>query len=81
MGRLKRVIYPLPRQWCRSVARFQIQEAPNGLSCAVSDARVRMLGSMDPVDYDQFYFLHFLIFNFMLIFNSMPGLFSRNFLL
>ena len=51
--------------------KVPIQEAPNGLPCAVSDARFRMLGCMDPVDYDQFH-LHFFIFNFMFIFDSMP---------
>ena len=53
--------------------KVPIQEAPNGLPCAVSDARVRMLGCMDPVDYDQFHILH------LFIFNLMPGLFSSNF--
>ena len=39
--------------------KFPIQEAPNGLPSAVSDARVRMLGCMDPFDYDQFHFCNF----------------------
>ena len=44
MGRLERDIYALPRQWCRSVARFKFRR----LRCAVSDARAsnaRVYGS------------------------------------
>ena len=73
-GRLERdIISPTPSV-VSICGKVPIQEAPNGLSCAVSDARVRMLGCMDPVDYDQFN-------SHLFIFNSMPSLFSRNFLL
>ena len=51
--------------------KVPIQEAPNGLPCVVSDAMVRMLGCMDPVDYDQSHC--FFVFNFMFIFKSVPG--------
>ena len=47
-----------------------MQEAPNGLPCAVSDARVRMLGCMDPVDYDQFHFCIVHVCNRIFIFDS-----------
>ena len=30
MGHLERDIYPLPRQWCRSVAKFQFSRLPMG---------------------------------------------------
>ena len=52
MGRLERDICISPTPSVVSICgKVPIQETPNGLSCAVSDDRVRMLGCMDPVDY------------------------------
>ena len=53
--------------------KVPIQEAPNGLPFAVSDATVWIWSTMINSTFV------FFLFNFVFIFNSMPGLFSRNF--
>ena len=56
MGRLERDVYHLPRQWCRSVAKFQSRRLRMGYHVLCQTPGLRMLGCMDPVDYDQFHF-------------------------
>ena len=58
MGRLQRDIISTIPSVVSICGNVPIQEAPNGSSCAVSDARVR-IGCIDPVDYDQFQFSFF----------------------
>ena len=68
MGRLERDIYPPTTSVVSISGKVLNQEAPNGLPCAVSDARVRILGCMDAVDYDRFHILYLFIFNSLYFF-------------
>ena len=73
MGRLKSDIYipyPVSGVICGKVP---IQEAPNGLPCAVSDARASNARVYESGRLRSVPLLHLFTFNSTFIFNSIPG--------